>query len=82
LVSHHGGRDSSLGEQWYLHTLRFTTRKEVDQLEVCVSCEVSDWSIQKFKARLVIRGDHQVEGLNYNETFVLFTKMTSVSCFL
>jgi len=42
----------------------------------------SDGSIQRFKAWLMIWGDHQVEGFDYNETFTLVAKMTSVRCFL
>ena len=38
--------------------------------------------IQRYKAPLVILGDHQVKGLDYNETFALVAKMTSMQCFL
>ena len=41
-----------------------------------------DGIIQWFKARLVIRGDHQVEGCDYNETFAPVAKMASVRSFL
>ena len=41
-----------------------------------------DGTIQRYKARLVIRGDHQVKGFDYNETFAQVAKMTSVRCFL
>ena len=42
----------------------------------------SDGTLQRYKARLVIRGDHQVERLDYNETFAPVAKMSSVRCFL
>jgi len=42
----------------------------------------SDSSIQRYKARLVIRGDHQIKGFDYNKTFAPMAKMTSVQCFL
>ncbi|CAI8584818.1 unnamed protein product [Vicia faba] len=42
----------------------------------------SDGSIERHKARLVIHGNRQVEGINYNETFVHTTKMVIVRTFL
>jgi len=42
----------------------------------------SNGIVQRFKACLVIRGDHQIEGFDHNETFALVTKMASVRCFL
>ena len=42
----------------------------------------SDGSIEKYKTRLVIQGDKQVEGFDYNKTFVPVAKMTSIRCFL
>ena len=42
----------------------------------------SDGSIERYKARLVIRRDHQIEGFDYNKTFAPVANMTSVRCFL
>jgi len=42
----------------------------------------SDESIKRYKAHLVIWGDKQVEGFNYNETFARVATMISVRCFL
>jgi len=46
-----------------------------------VKCN-SDGTVKRFKARVVIHGDHQVEGFGYNETFTPVANMTSVRCFL
>jgi hypothetical protein len=42
----------------------------------------SDGSTERFEARLVILGNNQVEGLDYNETFAPIAKMVTVRTFL
>jgi len=46
-----------------------------------VKCRSYD-SIERYKARLVIRGGHQIEGFDYNEIFAVAAKMGSVRSFL
>ena len=42
----------------------------------------SDGTMERYKARLVILGNHQVEGIDYTETFALIVKMVTVRVFL
>jgi len=42
----------------------------------------SDGTIERYKARFVVRGDQQLEGFDFNKTFVPVAKMTSVRTFL
>lgn len=42
----------------------------------------ADGTVERYKARLIIFGNHQVEGIDYNETFAPIAKMVTVRAFL
>ena len=42
----------------------------------------ADGAIERFKARLVMLGNHQVEGEDFNETFALVAKMVTIRTLL
>ena len=41
-----------------------------------------DWSIDKYKERLVIKGYRQIEGLNYFDTYSPMTRINSIKMVL
>ena len=62
-------------------------RPSPDKKPICCKwvCRVkynSDGSIKRYKARLIVHGDHQVARFDYTETFAPITKMTSGRVFL
>jgi len=71
-----------LNNTWSIEDLPLV-KKAIDYKWVYRVKYNSDGSLeQRYKARLVIRGDEQVEGFDYHETFTPVAKMTSVQCFL
>ena len=68
-------------ETWSLETLS-PGKKELGSRWVYKIKYNSDGGIKRLKARLVVFGNHQVQGIDYTDTFALVAKMTTVCAFL
>lgn len=55
---------------------------ELPQGKKPIGCKWVCESVEKYKARLVIRGDAQVEGVGFNETLSPMVKLSTVKCLI
>jgi len=57
-------------------------KKSINCKWVCKVNYKSDGTIERYKAHLVVQGDHYLEGFDFNETFAPTAKMASVRVLL
>ena len=72
-----------------LETNRTWVLKDLPQTKKALGCKWvykikynSDGTVERYKAWLVILGNHQIEGIDYTETFAPVAKMVTVRVFL
>lgn len=68
-------------QTWYIVSLP-PRKKAIPCKWVYKIKQRSDGLIERYKARLVIRGESQKEGIDFFETFNLVVKITIVKCLL
>jgi len=82
-------REAMTEEIETLESNKTWTIEEIPPCKKSINCKwvykvkyKSDGSINRYKSRLMIRGDQQIEEFDYRKTFAPVAKMTSVRCFV
>jgi len=83
MAGRHATGDTGIGGQWNMGDRGSACEQESSRCNWVYEIKYnSDGIVERYKARLVILGNHQVEEIDYTKTFALVAKMVTVRVFL